>query len=440
MKNKTFRDSTVQTLRKANELVSGYFNAVSHDTDQKYRRFFFSSDVTQTRIVLSVLALTVGLFAVSDYMFFGFSVIFYALSALRIGLIGYTAYYIKVLGKVKNHHFYDLTLLIYLLILVGGILLVNLTRPENLLPHILIIDLAIFVFYLIIPTRFIFQAIPALTFSIGEVLIITVFFELWMAPAVFTALYSLLFVNIVAALSSLQIHSYRWRIYQNIAEREETERLAAIGQTAGMIGHDIRNPLQAIVSELYLARESIANYPPPLHDEAVESVSLIEQQTDYISKIVSDLQDYARPLKPEYAEVDFTELVISMFQAVRVPDSIKLEINVAGLPKIKTDPTLLRRALTNLINNAVQAMPKGGILGLSAVRVDGQTVISVSDTGQGIPREVRAKLFTPLVTSKAKGQGLGLAVVKRIIEALNGSITFETQENVGTKFIITLLD
>jgi signal transduction histidine kinase len=86
-------------------------------------------------------------------------------------------------------------------------------------------------------------------------------FQLFMVPALFMALFSLAFTNLIAALGSLQLHSYRWQIFKNFMERKETERLVAIGQTAGMIGHDIRNPLQAIVSELYLAKDALANTP-----------------------------------------------------------------------------------------------------------------------------------------------------------------------------------
>ena len=299
--------------------------------------------------------------------------------------------------------------------------------------------MAVFVFYLVIPNRFIFQALPSLIFSGGEVLIIMVTFGSFDMPELITALSSLAFANIVAALSSLQFHSYRWRIFQNVMERKDTDRLVAIGQTAGMIGHDIRNPLQAIVSELYIAKGAIAN-TPHLEDKALalESIDLMEEQTDYISKIVSDLQDYARPIKPEYREVDLAKLVASVFQTVRVPDKIVLKIDVKGFPKISTDPTLIRRALTNLINNAIQAMPDGGSLELCAVKTEDKAVITVTDTGKGIPEEIKPKLFTPLVTTKAKGQGLGLAVVKRLIEALGGSITFESELDKGTTFIINL--
>ena len=98
----------------------------------------------------------------------------------------------------------------------------------------------------------------------------------------------------------------------------------------------------------------------------------------------------------------------------------------------------MRRALTNLINNAIQAMPNGGKLDISGFRKKGEIWISVSDTGIGIPNEVKPNLFAPMVTTKAKGLGLGLAVVKRLIEALDGSITFESKKGKGTKFIIKL--
>jgi signal transduction histidine kinase len=299
--------------------------------------------------------------------------------------------------------------------------------------------MAVLVFYLVLPTRFIFQAIPSLVFSIGEVMIIAAVFPMFAEPALATALTSLAFANVVAAAVSLQLHWYRWQIYQNLKERKETDRLAAIGQTAGMIGHDIRNPLQAITSELYIARQSIAS---SLHQDdktaALESIDLIEEQTDYISKIVSDLQDYARPIKPEYKQVDLAKMVVSIFQTVRVPDNVFLKVDVKGFPKITTDPTLIRRALTNLVNNAIQAMPDGGNLEITANKTDKQIILSVSDTGKGIPESIKARLFTPLVTTKAKGQGLGLAVVKRLVEALDGSITFTSEVDKGTTFTITL--
>ena len=108
------------------------------------------------------------------------------------------------------------------------------------------------------------------------------------------------------------------------------------------------------------------------------------------------------------------------------------------LPKLKADPTFIRRALTNLVNNAIQAMPDGGKLEIAGYTQDGFVCLTVADTGVGISEEVKSKLFTPMFTTKAKGQGLGLAVVKRLVEAQGGSIYFESEMGKGTKFIIKL--
>lgn len=219
---------------------------------------------------------------------------------------------------------------------------------------------------------------------------------------------------------------------------QEKERLAAIGQTAGMVGHDIRNPLQSIVSELYLMKEDLDSAQPNFRDNLLEGIENIEKHITYINKIVADLQDYARTLNPEYCEVDVSEVMTNIVVELAVPKEVEVLISSNTFAKIKTDPTFLRRILTNLVNNSIQAMPKGGILELTSTAKEGATIICVSDSGEGIPKEVQAKLFTPMMTTKAKGQGLGLAVVKRLVEALNGNISFESEMGKGTKFMVEL--
>jgi PAS domain S-box-containing protein len=220
---------------------------------------------------------------------------------------------------------------------------------------------------------------------------------------------------------------------------KDSERLAAIGQTAGMVGHDIRNPLQAIVAELYLARKNMSQMPEGNErQEGLNSVAFVEDQVDYINKIVSDLQDYARPLNPEYSIVDLSSLLNSVFDTIALPDTIKLKVELGDNLTLKTDPTFVKRAVTNLVNNAVQAMPDGGELGVSVEKSTDCVAVCVSDTGVGIPDNVKASLFKPLTTTKAKGQGLGLAVVKRLVEGLNGNVRFESEQGKGTKFFIEL--
>ena len=228
-------------------------------------------------------------------------------------------------------------------------------------------------------------------------------------------------------------------IVEDKTEEEQIKRLSAIGATAGMVGHDIRNPLQAMVSDVYLLKDYLLNMPQsPTKEVVTESLDGIEKNIGYINKIVADLQDYARPLKPECTDVNLYELVTNVFQPITIPENIAPSIDIETSFKLKTDPTLLRRIFTNLFINAIQAMPNGGKLVVSASQVGDKATICVEDTGVGIPPEVRSKLFTPMITTKAKGQGLGLAVVKRLVEALDGSISFESEVGKGTRFIIVI--
>jgi PAS domain S-box-containing protein len=141
------------------------------------------------------------------------------------------------------------------------------------------------------------------------------------------------------------------------------ERLAAIGQVTGMVGHDIRNPLHALIGEVYLIKAELACLPQTEAQKNIkESLDSIEQGIGYINKIVTDLQDYSRQLNPEIRSVTLTDLIAEVFQAIAVPHNIKLSFRIKAFSKVKLDPTFTRRALTNLINNAIQAMPDGGQL------------------------------------------------------------------------------
>lgn len=220
---------------------------------------------------------------------------------------------------------------------------------------------------------------------------------------------------------------------------QDQERMATIGQTAGMVGHDIRNPLQAITGDLYLLKEDLRDVPgEEIRASMQESIDAIDQNIIYIDKIVSDLQDYTRPIKPNAEAVNVRNIVNSTLSLSIVPESIETNVLVDANLTLTTDAAYLKRVLTNLVINAVQAMSKGGKLSVTA-KTDGINMqIFIEDTGTGIPEEVKPHLFKPLFTTKSKGQGLGLAVVKRLVEGLNGTISFESSEGNGTKFKVEL--
>ncbi len=220
----------------------------------------------------------------------------------------------------------------------------------------------------------------------------------------------------------------------------DSERMAAIGQTAGMVGHDLRNPLQTLVGELYLAEKTLEELPDSEQKGSLhESIAAITEQTQYMDKIVSDLQTFVKPVETHKEKVLLKQLIAGVLATIDIPNIIKINVEVSEDLVIDADPQLLKRVLINLVTNAIQAMPNGGHITIEAERINnGQVKIVVGDTGIGIADETKPKIFTPLFTTKSRGQGFGLAVCKRVIEAQGGTIEFESEVGKGTKFIIQL--
>ena len=231
-------------------------------------------------------------------------------------------------------------------------------------------------------------------------------------------------------------------VEERAKQLKDSERLAAIGATAGMVGHDIRNPLQAITSDLYLAKTELDALPENEQKKnAMESLDEIQNNIDYINKIVADLQDYARPLNPRAQETNIKTVFNDLLAKNGIPKNINISIKVEDkTEKIMVDPDYLKRIAANLTLNAVQAMPDGGKLTIHAYtdKATNDVLITIKDTGVGIPEDIKPKLFTPMMTTKSKGQGFGLAVVKRMTEGLGGTVTFESTQGKGTTFTVRL--
>jgi len=241
-----------------------------------------------------------------------------------------------------------------------------------------------------------------------------------------------------------ELDQYRMHLEKLVEERtkqlKDSERLAAIGATAGMVGHDIRNPLQAITSDVFLVKTELASISDSEEKKNVlESMVEIEKNIDYINKIVQDLQDFARPLNPKIEESDLKTIVKTLTTKNGLPKNIKVSVEISDeASKVKADSYYLNRILYNLVTNAVQAMPNGGKLTIAAHKEANDTVLSIIDTGVGIPKEIHDKMFTLMFTTKSKGQGFGLPVVKRMTETLGGTVTFESQAGNGTTFTVRL--
>ncbi len=219
----------------------------------------------------------------------------------------------------------------------------------------------------------------------------------------------------------------------------EAERLSAIGRTTAMVGHDLRNPLQVIINTLYLARMKLELIPPQLDKDEIEEIyNKIESQALYMDKIVTDLQDFSRPIAVNPIKAKIKDLIDETISSLSVPDNVTVSLNLNNAPMLRFDQPSMKRVFYNLILNAFQAMPDGGTLTITANATDEEVIITVVDTGKGIPKEIRSRIFEPFFTTKAQGQGLGLSICKKFVEANGGSIEVESKEGKSTTFKITL--
>jgi signal transduction histidine kinase len=215
----------------------------------------------------------------------------------------------------------------------------------------------------------------------------------------------------------------------------KAERLATIGELAGMVGHDLRNPLTGIAGAAYYLKMKLKS---KTERKTSEMLKLIENNIEYSNKIINDLLDYSRELKLELRETNPKLLLKEALSFVKVPRNIKILDKTHGKPAIKIDVERARRVSINIIKNAFDAMPKGGKLTVESKKAEDDVVICFSDTGMGMSKETMNKLWTPLFTTKAKGMGFGLAICKRVVEAHGGRIYAKSTLGKGSTFTVRL--
>lgn len=215
----------------------------------------------------------------------------------------------------------------------------------------------------------------------------------------------------------------------------KSERLAAIGELAGMVGHDLRNPLTGIKNATYFIRKK---HGATIGDGGNEMLVLIDKAVEHANNIVGDLLDYSREMKLELEEYSPKSLINYVMMSIKPSSKIKILDRTQSFPTIWVDANKMERVFVNLIKNAVEAMPDGGTLEIISRQNRENVELVFSDTGTGMSGDVIAKIFTPLFTTKAQGMGFGLAICKRIVEAHRGKITVESAPNKGTTFTITL--
>lgn len=226
--------------------------------------------------------------------------------------------------------------------------------------------------------------------------------------------------------------------------REEMElkgRLAALGNMAAGLAHEIRNPLNSLA----LTAQYMEHLFPPKTEEDkaefLECIGIIKRKMNELNESVEEFLSFARPPQMSFSKVNISELLKELIFLINLDISgrgIRVEEELEVLPEITGDPKQLQRVFLNVVSNAIQAMPNGGVLGIKAWAEDKEVVVEISDTGIGMDEETKEHIFDPYFTRRKGGIGLGLTISHTIVERHGGRISVESEEGKGTNVRIFL--
>jgi signal transduction histidine kinase len=222
---------------------------------------------------------------------------------------------------------------------------------------------------------------------------------------------------------------------QALEQLARQEKLAVLGQMAGSVGHELRNPLAVIRNAVYFLKL----VQPEADEKVKEYIGIIESETHNAEKIINDLLDFSRIKSVDSEPLVVADIVRSVLERYPVPEGISVRLDLPEtLPRAYADPRQVSQVLGNLVVNACQTMIDGGELTISAAVQNAFIAIAVKDTGVGITPENMQKIFEPLFTTKAEGIGLGLAVSQKLAEANGGKIDVQSEPGKGSTFTVWL--
>lgn len=227
---------------------------------------------------------------------------------------------------------------------------------------------------------------------------------------------------------------------REIAERKkaeaklvQTEKLAVLGKLAGLLSHELRNPLGVVKNAVFYLEETGANIDSKTRDTYLE---IISKNTEKASKIVNDTLNFARPKRVFLSKNSISKIIDEVIQDVVVPERIKVERDYKDDKEINVDPLQLSQIFHNIIINSIQSIKDEGIIKIDIEHKENYIKVTITDSGQGIKEDDLSSIFEPLFTTKAKGIGLGLNVVKDIIERHHGSVEISSEWRKGTTVTI----
>jgi signal transduction histidine kinase len=230
---------------------------------------------------------------------------------------------------------------------------------------------------------------------------------------------------------AVMLHTYRDDL---LAQQARVERLSTFGQLVGSIGHDLRNPLGVIETSLYILRSRLGG-----DERARKHVDRIGEQLGVANGIITNLLDMIRNKPLARERVELLAVVQGAAAAVKRPPEVALALDgVEALPAVDGDPGQLRQIFVNLLENAVHAASPAGSVTVRGRAAEREILLDVEDTGPGVDAATRRRLFEPLITTKDRGIGLGLALVKRIAERHGGGVEYSDRPGGGARFTVRL--
>jgi signal transduction histidine kinase len=226
-------------------------------------------------------------------------------------------------------------------------------------------------------------------------------------------------------------------LFQTEEQLRRADRLSALGELSAGMAHEIRNPLGSIKGAVEILKD---DYSPD--EPKYEFIRILLKETDRLNCILQEFLGFARPKQPEFQQADVNEalesvLTLTAQEARKAGVAVQKRLD-ASIGRRSLDAGMLRQAFLNLVLNAIQAMPAGGVLTVESVLRDGLIEIRIADTGVGLSEELRKKLFSPFFTTKKNGTGLGLAITYRIIENHRGRIDVASEPGKGTTFTVKI--
>ncbi|MCX8177012.1 MAG: PAS domain S-box protein [Candidatus Bathyarchaeota archaeon] len=221
-------------------------------------------------------------------------------------------------------------------------------------------------------------------------------------------------------------------------QRLKLEKLAAIFELAIMVGHDLRNPLQAIENAAFIIRKELSDHIYS-NKRISKALQIIHDSVKYADEIVRDLRDFSIADRPNFERVNINALIKEVISQIKTPKNISVTTKLKRIPEVNADKYMMKRVFMNLIVNGIQAMEeKGGVLEVSTGKEGDFVKINFADTGVGIPESDMGKLFNSIFTTKAKGMGMGLLICKRFVESHGGVINVKSKVGEGSIFTVKL--